>query len=251
MNKKIRTIIVDDTPTASAKLEHDLKFFPEIEVIECVSSPNVAVKSIVKQQPDVLFLDIEMPGMSGLELLNQIQNDVKEMRVVFYTAHNQYLIDAVRTSAFDYLQKPYLPEELSLIINRLLADNSSRDNFSQSFQQFVKKDDKFAIQSITGLMFVKCEDVVLFQYLKEHRCWVMKQTNNMTYKLRTNIGSKELLSLSPSFAQINQQCIINSNYLFSIENKTLKCILCPPFSDIGEVVSSRYYKKIKDNLNIL
>jgi len=251
MNKKIRTIIVDDTPTASAKLEHDLKFFPDIEVIECISSPSVAVKSIVKQQPDLLFLDIEMPGMSGLELLNHIQDDIKEMRVVFYTAHNQYLIDAVRTSAFDYLQKPYLPEELSFIVNRLLADNGSRDSFSQSFQQFVKKDDKFAIQSITGLMFVRCEDVVLFQYLKEQRCWAMKQTNNMTYKLRTNLGSKELLSLSPSFVQINQQCIINSNYLFSIENKTLKCILCPPFSDIGEVVSSRYYKKIKDNLNIL
>ena len=251
MNKKIRTIIVDDTPTASAKLEHDLKFFPDIEVIECITSPNVAVKSIVKQQPDLLFLDIEMPGMSGLELLNHIQDDIKEMRVVFYTAHNQYLIDAVRTSAFDYLQKPYLPEELSFIVNRLLADSGSRDNFSQSFQQFVKKDDKFAIQSITGLMFVRCEEVVLFQYLKEQRCWVMKQTNNMTYKLRTNLGSKELLSLSPSFVQINQQCIINSNYLFSIENKTLKCILCPPFSDIGEVVSSRYYKKIKDNLNIL
>lgn len=251
MNKKIRTIIVDDTPTASAKLEHDLKFFPDIEVIECINSPNVAVKSIVKQQPDLLFLDIEMPGMSGLELLNHIQDDIKEMRVVFYTAHNQYLIDAVRTSAFDYLQKPYLPEELSFIVNRLLADNGSKDSFSQSFQQFVKKDDKFAIQSITGLMFVRCEEVVLFHYLKEQRCWAMKQTNNITYKLRTNLGSKELLSLSPSFVQINQQCIINSNYLFSIENKTLKCILCPPFSDIGEVVSSRYYKKIKDNLNIL
>lgn len=243
MNKKIRTIIVDDTPVAIAKLEHDLKFFPEIEVIECISSPKAAVKSIIKQQPDLIFLDIEMPMMSGLELLENIQNGVKEMRVIFYTAHNQYLIDAVRTSAFDYLQKPYLPEELSFIINRLLINNDSSDSFSKSFQQFVKLDDKFAIQSITGLMFVRCQDVVLFQYLKDQRCWTMKQTNNLTCKLRTNIGSKELLSLNNSFTQINQQCIINSDYLFSIENKTLKCILCPPYSDIGETVSSRYYKK--------
>lgn len=251
MNKKIRTIIVDDTPTAIEKLEYDLKFFPDIEVIECISTPKAAIKSIVKHQPDLIFLDIEMPEMTGLELLDQIKDEVTALRVVFYTAHNQYLIDAVRTSAFDYLQKPYLPEELTFIINRLIASDGFKDSFSHSFQQFVKKDNKFAIQSITGLMFVRCEEVVLFQYLKDQRCWSMRQIHNQTHKLRTSIGAKELLSLSDSFVQINQQCIINSNYLFSIENKTLRCILCPPFSDIGEVVSSRYYKKIKDNLSIL
>ena len=110
MSKKIRTIIVDDTPTAITKLEHDLKFFSDIEVIECISSPKAAIKSIIKQQPDLIFLDIEMPGMTGLELLYQINDDVTKMRVFFYTSHNQYLIYAVRTSAFYYLHKPYLPE---------------------------------------------------------------------------------------------------------------------------------------------
>jgi len=251
MSHPIRTIIVDDTQTAIEKLAYDLQFFPEIEVIDRISSPKAAIKAIREQQPDVLFLDIEMPGMTGLELLNEIRNDVKEMRVVFYTAHNQYLIDAVRSSAFDYLQKPYLPEELRFIIDRLMSDKLLGNNFSNNLQQFMKREDKFAIQSITGLLFVKCEEVVLFRYVKEFRCWTMKMLNESTSKLRTTIGSKELLSLSSSFVQINQQCIINTDYLYSIENKTLKCILCPPFSDIGEVVSSRCYKKLKDNLDIL
>lgn len=252
MSRTIRTIIVDDIPAAITKLENDLTAFPEIEVIERLSSSKEAVDAIITQQPDLLFLDIEMPGMSGLELLDKIKDEVRGLRVIFYTAYNQYLIDAVRTSAFDYLQKPYLPEELSLIINRL-PDNSDcqSDTFSQSLQQFVKKEGRFAIQTITGLMLVKCEEVVLFQYAQKQRCWFMTMQNNAVHKLRTAINAKELLLLCDSFVQINPQCIINLDYLFSIENKTLKCVLCPPFSDINETVSARCYKKLKDNLSIL
>lgn len=252
MIDSIRTIIVDDTQTAITKLREDLQVFPEIEIIECITSAKAAIKPLIKLQPDLLFLDIEMPGMSGLELLSSIQNDIQDMRVVFYTAHNQYLLDAVRASAFDYLQKPYLPEELHFIVNRLLSDNQKNSiGFSQSLQQFIKKEDRFAIQTITGLIFAKCEEVALFQYMKEQRCWLMVLANEARYKLRTNITARELTSLSASFIQINQQCIINLNYLLSIENKTLKCILYPPFSDINEVVSTRYYKKIKNNLHII
>lgn len=252
MNKKIRTIIVDDNMVAANKLRKDLLSFPDIEVVECITSAGIAIKSLVSQQPDLLFLDIEMPEMSGLDLLDKIQNNIKNMFVVFYTAHNQYLIDAIRNSAFDYLQKPYLPEDLATIVSRLQTRLPlDIENFSSSLQQFIKKEDRFAIQTLTGLVFVSCNDVILFQYIKEQRCWLMRLNNDTHYKLRTNITAKELLSLHSSFMQINQQCIINVGYLLFIENKTYKCILHPPHSDIGQAVSLRYYKKIKEELNVL
>ncbi|NDV64163.1 LytTR family DNA-binding domain-containing protein [Bacteroides sp. 224] len=250
MIKKIRTIIVDDLPAAATKLREDLQLHPEIEVIECVSSAKEAIVSIIKHQPDLLFLDIEMPEMSGLELLSLIQDKVHSMRVVFYTAYNQYLIDAVRTSAFDYLQKPYLTTELSFIINRLLTISPEQMvDFRDSFRRLIHQEDRFAIQTVMGLMLVKCREVGVFQYMDRH--WVMKLANEKQYKLRTNVGAKELLALSSSFMQINQQCIVNLDYLISIENKTLKCILCPPFSDLSEIASTRYYKKIKESLDII
>ncbi len=252
MTKKIRTIIVDDIPAAITKLSHDLRSYPEIEIIGCLPSAKEAIELIIEQQPELLFLDMEMPEMSGLELLNQLKEEVRDIRVVFYTAFNQYLLDAVRASAFDYLLKPYLPEELYFIINRLLATwDKPVPNFKNSLYEFIQKENKFAIQTITGLMLVKCTDVGVFQYTKSLRCWTMKLADGTQHKLRTNIGAKELLPLSNLFVQINQQCVINLDYLISIENKTLKCILYPPFSNIDETVSTRFYKKIKDDLDII
>jgi len=250
MNKNITTIIVDDTPAAITALQTDLHSFPEINVLACYTSAKIAVDSIIRHQPELLFLDIEMPEMSGLELLEKVKNEVPHMRVVFYTAYNRYLIDAVRASAFDYLQKPYLMEELQFIVNRLLANGQKRTELQQSLRQFIKINDRFAIHTLTGLMFVRFDDVLLFMYIKDQRYWLMKLTNGESYKLRTNVIAKGLTSLSDSFIQINQQCIVNINYVLTVENKTLKCILCPPFSDIDQTVSTRFYKTIKDSFEI-
>lgn len=252
MSKRINTIIVDDNRRAADKLREDLSAFAGIEVTGCIHSPETAIEELVKQQPALLFLDIEMPGMSGLELLSEIQHKISNMKVVFYTAYNQYLIDAIRSSAFDYLQKPYLPEELAFIIERLRTEKRKKEeNLSQSLEEFRKRENRFAIQTVTGLMFVKCDEVLLFLHIKEQRCWLMKLVNGKQYKLRSNVKARELTELHASFIQINQQCIININYLISIENKNLKCIMSPPYSDIDQTVSSRFYKRLREELDIL
>lgn len=252
MKEVIKTIIVDDDISALNKLQEDLTIFPEIKIIAGVSSAETARTLITTSQPDLLFLDIEMPGTSGLELLNDIKEDIRDIRIVFYTAYNKYLKDAIRYSAFDYLQKPYLPEELSFIINRIQTSApANKSHIDQSIRTLLQQENKFAIQTITGLMLVKCHEVLLFQYLKDQRCWQMRFSDNSLYKLRTNITAKDLIALSTSFIQINQNCIINLSYLMSIENKTLKCIFYPPFDEIELEVSSRYFKKIKDKLDIL
>ncbi len=252
MRKIINTIIVDDDNSALNKLEEDLNLFPEIKVIATASSAEAAKSLIIKNQPELLFLDIEMSGISGLELLNEIKEDIQNVNIIFYTAYNKYLKDAIRVSAFDYLQKPYLPEELSSIINRTRTSiPSDKEKIQHSIHSLLQHENKFAVQTITGLMLVKCYEVLLFQYMKDQRCWQMRFSDNTTYKLRTNITAKELTSLNASFVQINQNCIINLSYLMSVENKTLKCILYPPFDKIELEASSRYFKKMRDRLDIL
>ena len=113
MTNTIKTIIVDDEINSIHNLEEDLKAYPEIEILDTITSSQKAKKSIIQYQPDLLFLDVEMPYINGIELLQEIRPYVRNnMRVIFYSAFDKYMLDALRASAFDYLLKPYQTNEL-------------------------------------------------------------------------------------------------------------------------------------------
>ena len=113
MSEEITVVIVDDEIASIRNLSNDLSAYSDIRILETTTSVEKARKIIIRQQPDLLFLDVEMPKMSGFDLWQSIRADVHaDMRVIFYTAYDKYVLDALRASAFDYLLKPYLPEEL-------------------------------------------------------------------------------------------------------------------------------------------
>lgn len=251
---EITTIIVDDELACIKSLKTDLAGFLEIKVIETYTSPDKAMREIIRLQPDLLFIDVEMPGMSGIELLSTIQPDIHlDMHIVFYTAYDKYLLDAIRASAFDYLLKPYQFKELDGIINRLRSHISKNEkvNIEQSLRKLLARSNKFAIQTVSGLVLIRCEEILMFQYQRESRFWQMTLTDRRLHKLRMNTTAKDLLSINTSFVQINQDCIVNLNYLSSIENVSLKCDLFPPFTDLELVVSQRYYRRLREALEIL
>ena len=253
MNKSITTIIVDDQASCIEILSKDLARYPEIQIIETTTSSEKAKKIIIKQQPDLLFLDVEMPKITGIELLNEIRSSIhSNLYVVFYSAFDKYMIDALRASAFDYLLKPYEPNELADIIKRVKKEIvMGRINFEQSMRRLLSDDRKFALQTITGLLLLRRSDILYFQYLNEHRCWQMMLTDYSVHRLRLNMTAKEILSISISFLQVSQDIILNVDYLLSIENKTLRCMLYPPFTEIDIKASKRYYSKIKETLEII
>ena len=85
MNEEITVVIVDDDPVSIRNLSNDLMTYPDIQILETTTSVEKAQKIIIRQQPDLLFLDVEMPKQSGLELWKSIQSDVHaNMRVVFF-----------------------------------------------------------------------------------------------------------------------------------------------------------------------
>jgi len=162
------------------------------------------------------------------------------------------MIDALRASAFDYLLKPYQPEELMLIINRIKKrTKTGKANFEQSIRRLLADDRKFALHTVTSLLLLRRSDILHFQYFNELRYWQMTLTNMSTHKLRLSTTAKEILSISTAFFQVSQDCIINIDYLASIENKTLRCILYPPFGDLNIYASRRYYSRIKEVLEII
>jgi two-component system LytT family response regulator len=115
--EKIKTIIIDDDVFIHEQLKDKLNlFFPEVHVAAVCDNAIHGIEAIKKIEPDLIFLDIQMPGLSGFEMLNHV--DRNQLKVVFITSFNQYAIEAIRYSAFDYLLKPIKDEELKNTLNR-------------------------------------------------------------------------------------------------------------------------------------
>lgn len=273
---KIKVVIVDDEPQSILRLENDLAALDDFEVIATSSSAMSAKTLVMSMQPDVLFIDVEMPGQTGFEVLQSLRDEMPmDLIVVFYSAFNKYMIDALRASAFDFLLKPYQQEELELVVGRIRqkmegGDGSSSSSFSSSSSSSSSSEShqdpqnllgvngllgtsgkRLAIQSISGLLMVKPDEVFCCTFDEDTRLWHLRLANGQVHKLKKQTTAKAILSLSPSLAQVRQDCIINLDYLISIENYTLRCIFSPPFDQENITVSRRCYKAVKEKLEIL
>jgi len=123
MNQVIRAIIVDDEPLARQGLRIRLSSFPHIDVIAEAGSGREAVELIVNEKPDLVFLDIQMPGLSGFDVLRLIREKADQMpAVVFVTAYDHYAIRAFEVRALDYLLKPVDEERLAVAIERISGE---------------------------------------------------------------------------------------------------------------------------------
>ena len=116
---KYKVVIVDDDDVALENLSFELWKDARFYLEGTARNGRKGKKLIMKVQPDLLFLDVEMPDMTGLELLQEIRDYVSwNMRVVFYTAYDKYMIQAIREAAFDYLLKPFDEQDLKEILTR-------------------------------------------------------------------------------------------------------------------------------------
>jgi len=112
----MRALIVDDERLARAELTRLLRAHPEIEIAGEARNAEEALELIARLAPDLLFLDIQMPGMSGFELLERLE---QVPQVIFTTAYDQYAIQAFEVCALDYLLKPIAPNRLAAALAKL------------------------------------------------------------------------------------------------------------------------------------
>ena len=111
--------IVDDSVEAIKVLQTMLESNFSVKVTGSAGDVETAANDIIQSEPDLIFLDVELPTMSGLEFCTLIRNDIKpETKIVFYTGHEKYMLEAIRRQAFDYLLKPPTQQDLSLIMAR-------------------------------------------------------------------------------------------------------------------------------------
>lgn len=121
MDHPITALIVDDDQRSREVLSLHLRSIPEINVIGAARDAGEALHMLMDKVPDILFLDVEMPGKTGFDLVADLKRLNIQTCVVFQTAFNHYAIQAIKTAAFDYLMKPIDPEELREVVEKYRA----------------------------------------------------------------------------------------------------------------------------------
>jgi two-component system, LytTR family, response regulator len=149
----IRTLLVDDEPLARRGLELRLREAADIQIVRQCANGREALAAIAEDSPDLMFLDIQMPGMSGLELVAQVPQESMPM-VVFVTAFDRYAIDAFEAHALDYLLKPVDDARLAAALDRVRAQWQQRQAVAQREQLMallaeVKGNGEIAVEPVT------------------------------------------------------------------------------------------------------
>ncbi len=253
----VRVVIVDDEPQCILRLQTDLAALDDFEVVATSSSATSAKTLVMGMQPDVLFIDMEMPGLTGVDVVQSLQGEMSNnLIVVFYSAFDKYMLDALRASAYDFLLKPYNEEELEVVVERIrqkmMEDKSESNGLQQELLTLEGTASKqVAVQTVSGLLMVRTEEVFGCFFDEESHLWYLRMTNGAEHKLKKQTTAKMVQSISSSFVQVRQDCIINLDYLVSIENYTLRCIFMPPFDQEEIIASRRCYKTVKEKLEIL
>lgn len=237
--------IIDDEKASATALVKELSRFPHFHVDGVAYDAESGKNMIMRIMPDLLFLDVELPEMYGMELLSEVKDAINwSMRVVFYTAHDKYLINALRNSAFDFLLKPIDKNEFEVVISRFLLDYETKTTLFDK-QQIInaeKSESSFMVVLPTGEMkMIKSSDVGFFRYASERKLWEAVLVTDEVVPLRRNISAGFLCTYNRNYIQVHQSYIINLDFLVMIHDNT--CVLCPPFENIKEITISRKYKK--------
>lgn len=160
----LRAILVDDERSSLENLQQKLnEFCPDISVIASSEKPEDAILLIRQHMPDVIFLDIEMPRMSGIRMLDELTDYTGE--IIFTTAYNHYAVEAIRISAFDYLIKPVSITDLQNAVARLVKYKQSEtrermDILRQSLSETKSQEDKIAVPTSEGLEFIQIKSII-------------------------------------------------------------------------------------------
>ncbi|MEL0643937.1 LytTR family DNA-binding domain-containing protein [Olleya sp. Ti.3.14] len=219
----MKAIIIDDEKRARRILKTLIEEeCPEIVTVFDAENLLEGVAIIKAEQPDVVFLDIEMPNHSGLQILEFFKNDTINFQIIFTTAYGHYAIDAFKLSAVDYLLKPIDIDELKIAINK--ASDSLEENFikekllnlERNFQQLALN--KIALEVPKGIRFVSHEDILFFEadgvYTK-----VFLQNGKTELICKTLKHFTEQLSNKPLFYKPHRSYLINLKYMTEITKK--------------------------------
>jgi two-component system, LytTR family, response regulator len=241
VNKVFKSIIVDDEKLAREDLKAMLKGFSEIEIIGEAGNVAEAKKIIENLNPDLVFLDIQMPGKSGFDLLSEIKFDAE---IIFVTAYDEYAIKAFEVNAQDYLLKPIIKERLALTIEHLRIVDEAPIEFCKKLEYV----DNIFLMINNSHQFVKVGSIIKITAAGNYS-EILTSTKTKGLVLKSMREWESRLPIN-YFVRIHRNTIINLEFVDHIEewfNYSYQIYLKGIEAPV--VMSRRYAVKLKEKMS--
>lgn len=239
----MKVLVIDDERLARQEMKKLLKKHQEIEIIGEAANADVAIEMIKEKKPDLIFLDIQMPGKTGFELLEELDDVPK---VIFVTAYDEYAIEAFKVNALDYLLKPVEPKLLSSAIDKVFTIQSNEgktiehmDKLTEDSQIFLKDGDKCWFVSLKDVRMFESEGNYVRVFFNNYKPLILKSLNNLEKKLDDT-----------TFFRANRKFIINLKWIESIENWFSGGLLVKLKGGETVEVSRRQAARFKDMMSL-
>ncbi|MBT4775470.1 MAG: response regulator [Crocinitomicaceae bacterium] len=208
----MKIIIIDDERLARQELANLLSEYAEVEIVDQCSNANDAIASIEKWNPDLIFLDINMPEKSGFDLLIELEYVPK---VIFVTAYDEFALKAFEVNALDYLLKPVDPNRLQDAVNRISAEEELSPDIFEEQNGRLGMNDQIFLKDGEKCWFVRLEDIRLFEsegnyvrvFFQNFKPLILKSLNTLNDRLDQK-----------HFFRVSRKYIVNLSYIDKVEN---------------------------------
>ncbi len=249
--KEYKVLIVDDEVHARKKMERLLSAFSDMKVVGTAGDGEAALNEIVTKEPDIVFLDIEMPGLTGIEVADAVTELEKAPKIIFTTAYEEHAVKAFELNAIDYLLKPFNKDRLEQALQKVKENPTQtvnkkalkevRKGLPESLQNRlpVLVGDRFKLININAIQTLEIHNRTLNIYTAKNHYVVRETLESIVHKIQ-----------SPDFFQVSRSAVINLKYIKEIifwEGNRFKVLM----QNGREVLCSRdKTKEIRKLLNI-
>lgn len=212
----IDCLIIDDESDAREALKMAVeKYCPDVEILSACETPEKGLEEILNLHPDLVFLDVEMPGMSGFDLLQQLEEI--NFSVIFVTAYNRYAIKAIKFSALDYLLKPVDPDNLVNAV-RKAKEWQHQKELTFRYQSVISNIenqqlnmDKLAIPDSEGIIFVETENIICCR--ADGNYTTLYLSDRKTILVSKPLKDFETILSNHGFSRVHHAALINMKHI--------------------------------------
>lgn len=233
----MRALLADDERLARVALRRLLKAHSDVEVVSEAANANEVLAQVHRLQPDVLFLDVEMPGCSGLELLERMEDPPP---VIFTTAYENYAVRAFDVSAIDYLIKPIVAERLASALNKvraLMEGKMAETRYAQ--RVFLREGERCWIAPVNKIRLFESEGNYTRVHFGENRAMINKSLSVLEVKLDPGI-----------FFRANRSHIVNLQQISALQPQPDGGLLATLANGTEISVSRRQSRALRERLSL-
>lgn len=246
-NMQIKTIIIDDEPLARQVIREFLQAFRQVEVIAECENGRQAVTTINQQQPDLIFLDVQMPGLNGFQVLEKIDH---LPAVIFSTAYDEYAIRAFEVNAVDYLLKPFDRERFAVAVQRALERRAGIGTEMERLLRLLQHaqpagnfSDRLLVRSGEKIVPVRVADI---EWLEAADDYTFLHTGSAKHLCSLGLGEIEKRLSARQFMRVHRSAIINVSRIRHLEKDGEGGMIATMTSGEEVKVSRRYAAALRD-----